>query len=470
MNPRTVTSLRGLATAIAVWAFGNGCVYYNGVYNAKAAAHRGDLQLRADAEGEASTQFQRSAEKAESVLARHPKSAWRVRALYLAGRGAAFSGQCDRALPRLDAFLRASGERADDGDRARAMVAIGACELQTNHVAAARSRLDSLARVRDPQTASDAKRWAARAALADGDRDAAAEYLGGAGSSALDWELLSASLAASDFSRAESLMVARAGRSEFRDDVVGGIRQLWIAGRGDAAERVVQAYDLSRIRDVHRVALHYTMGDLQLRAGRDSAAHRHLLLARDLAGRDTAVAHESAARLLLLGVPAASSIRDVDSLFALQDSVVRRSKYSRRLSEQVLLVRLLLGQREPNGASLFLAAEVARDSLRAPGMARTYFLQVAKESPASPLAPRAWHAAALLTPDSASAWNARVLSRYASSSVARWLRGEDPAASPDYVPAAELLRFSWDEIVRAWSDSVRKLRVPTRTGADATRK
>ena len=470
MNTRSVTSMRGVATIIALWVFGNGCVYYNGVYNAKAAAHRGDLQLRADAEGEAGTQFQLSAEKAESVLARHPRSVWRGRALYLAGRGEAFSGQCDRALPKLEAFLQASSGTAEGGDRARALVAIGACELQTNHIAAARTRLDSLVRVRDPQTASHAKRWAARAALADGDRDAAAEYVGGAGSSALDWELLGASLAASEFSRAESLLVARAAHSEFRDDVVGGIRQLWSAGRAEAAERVVQAYDTARIRDVHRVALHYAMGDLQLRAGRDAAARRHLLLARDLAGRDTAVAHETAARLILLGVPAVSSVREVDSLFALQDSVTRRSIYSRRVSEHVLLVHLLLRQRDPNGASVFLAAEVARDSLRAAGMARTLFLQMAGESPASPLAARAWHAAALLTPDSASAWNAHVLSRYASSSVARWLRGEDPAASPDYVPGEELLRFSWDETVRAWSDSVRKLRVRPRTGADATRK
>ena len=158
MNRRPLVSARGLAAIIAVWVVGNGCVYYNGVYNAKAAAHRGDLQLRADAEGEAGTQFQLSAEKAESVLARHPQSTWRVRALYLAGRGEAYSGQCDRALPQLDAFLRASSSVAHDGDRARANVAIGACELQTNHIAAARARLDSLVRVRDPQTASHARR------------------------------------------------------------------------------------------------------------------------------------------------------------------------------------------------------------------------------------------------------------------------------------------------------------------------
>ncbi len=461
---------RILAPIATVCVLSSGCVYYNGIYNAKSAAHRADLHLRAEADGEASTQFQLSAAKAESVLVRHPKSPWKVRALYLAGRGEAYSGQCERGVAQLDAFLRLANDAADAADRDRARVALGACELQTNRIADARARLDSLVDAHDPETARQARRWAARAALATGDRDAATTYLGATGSSVLQWELLTASLAANEYARAESLLVARAMKAEYRDEVTSAVRQLWSAGHGEAAERVVARYDEARVRDVHRVALHYALGELQLRAGRDSSARRHLLVAQELAGRDTAVSHEATARLSVMGLSRVSTLGAMDSLLAAQDSVVRRSRYGRRVAEQVLLARLLLQQQEANGASLFLAAEVARDSLRAVLLARTLFVQLARDLPASPLAARAWYAAALLQPDSASTWNARVLSGYATSSIARWLRGEDPSASPDYISSPELLRFHWDQTVRTWSDSVRKLRAPSRAITEVIRK
>ena len=108
---------------------GSGCVYYNGIYNAKEAARNGDALLRREAESEANTQFQLSAARAESVLVRHPTSPWRTRALYLAGRGAAYSGQCERAIAALSEFLALAGSTADDRDRAR--VALASCEFRT---------------------------------------------------------------------------------------------------------------------------------------------------------------------------------------------------------------------------------------------------------------------------------------------------------------------------------------------------
>lgn len=446
----------------------SGCVYYNGVYNAKAAARTGDARLRRGDESDATQFFQLSAAKAETVLVRYPKSAWRTRALYLAGRGAALAGQCEPALIRLAEFLSQAGSSADD--RARARMALASCELRTARVATARVRLDSLIETRDPETARQARLWAARAALAAGDRDAMARYLGAAADGAMPWELLMSSLSAQEFVRVESLLVQRAARADYRDDVTRVLRELFAAGQWDAVESVVRGYDASRIRDASRASMHFTVGDLNLRAGRDSIAQQHLFAARTLAERDTVITRESAARIAYMSMMRVSTLREVDTIVARQDSAVRRTPFARRINEQLLLVSLLAQQAEPTGAAWFLAAEVARDSLRAPALARTLFLRVPRELPGTPLAPHALYAAGLLTPDSASAWGARIGRDYAGSSVAAWLRGDDPATQADFALAPELLQLRWTETLRTWADSVRKLRTPPKTAPPQPRR
>ncbi len=449
---------RRLVLLAATWAIGSGCVYYNGVYNAQEAARLGERRLRADNETEAATQFQLSAAKAESVLVRHPTSKWRARALYLAGRGAALGGQCEQATVRLNEYLTTPGEPAVDRDRAR--VALASCEVRSAKLAEARARLDSLVDSPDAPTARQARLWASRAALAQGDRDAVERYLGSLDGGALPWELLSASLNAREFVRVESLLVQRASRGDYRDDVTRVLRDLWADGRVEAAERIVATYDAARIRDANRAAMHFALGDLSLRSGLDSVARRHLFASRTLAGRDTVMERESAARLAFLPLPRVASVRELDTLLARQDSAVLRTLYARRTTEQVLLLRLFEAQEDVTGASTYLAAEVARDSLRAPVLAQSLFLRVAREVRASPLVPHAWYAASLITTDSAGSWRRRILAEYATSSVAARLRGEDPAASSDYVSAPALLTLRWTETVRTWSDSVRKLRLP----------
>jgi hypothetical protein len=438
----------------------SGCVYYNGIYNAKESARRADARLRRGAESEAATLFQTSAAKAETVLVRHPASSWRTRALYLAGRGAALGGQCETAVPRLTDFLALPGSTADD--LARARVALASCELRLAKIPSARARLDSLLGVQDPEIAGQVRLWAARAALAAGDRDAVGGYLGDADDGTLPWELLLASLSAREYVRVESLLVQRAARADYREDVTRAMRELWTAGYWDAVESVVRGYDAARIRDATRAGLHFTAGDLNLRAGRDSLARQHLFAARTLAGRDTVIEREASARLAYMNLARVGSLREVDTIMARQDSATQRTPYARRVSEHLLLIRLLAQQDEPTGAATFLAAEVARDSLRAPELARSLFLRVAREIPGNPLAPQAWYAASLLSPDSADAWIARIRRDHAQSAVAAWLAGDDPGTRPDFASSPELLQVRWTETLRVWSDSVRKLRLPPR--------
>lgn len=447
---RVALALAVLAAPLA------GCVYYNGIYNAQVAERRGDRRLAQDDESGATGFYQQAAASAESVLVRHPRSSWRPRALYLAGRTGALAGQCDTAVRRLDAFLREAPPT--DPARPAARLALATCDFRAGALATARARVDSLLPGAPAALRPQLRLWGARTALAQGDRGAVAAYLGDADGGRLPWELLGASLAARELPRAESLLVQRAARDDFRDDAVRGVRELWQGGAQPGALRVVAAYDGARVRDVQKGALHFAVGELWLRTGRDTLARPHLEVAERLAGRDTVLRAEAAARLAFLGLRTLPSLGTLDSIVSRQDSAVLRTAHVRRILEQALWVRLLLRQEDPTGGARFLAAEVARDSLQAPRVALAMLQQLVRDLPASPVAPQAWHAASLLLPDSSDAWRRRILDGYPLSSVAAQLRGEDPADRPDYLTTPQLLRFQWLESARQWSDSVRKLR------------
>lgn len=447
-----------LTLVLASCFAGSGCVYYNGVYNAQAEARRADATLRRDDDGQATTRFQRSAAIAETVLVRHPKSKWRSRALYIAARSGAMAAQCERAMPRLLALLAGASLNANERDRSR--LALASCEVRVGRSADARPRLDSMFWSADREFARQARIWAARAALSMGDRDAVPTYLGDLDAGVLQWELINASMSAREFTRVESLLVQRARIGDYREDVTRALREMLADGRVDAAERIVAQYDAARVRDDSRARMHYALGDMHARVGLDSMARRHLYAARTLSQRDTVTARDANARLALLDLTRVASVRELDTLVARQDSVVWRTNYARQVADRVLMFRLLTARGDAESASLYLAAEIARDSLRAPRLARALFLRIPRESPSSPLVPSAWYAAALLQPDSAAAWQRRVLVDFSSSSVAARLRGEDPTNRPDFVSTPELLRVQWTDALGIWSDSVRKLRLP----------
>lgn len=450
----------GLAAVLTT----SSCVYYNGIYNAQAFADAGDARLRRDAEDDARAQFQQSAARAETVLVRFPASPWRARALYLAGRGAALAGECEQGVRRLEEFL-AVGDTGRRTERDRARLAMASCAIRTAQVADARARLDSLLGSAHPETARQARLWAARAALAQGDLPAVTRYLAGMEAGTLPWELVGAALQTGDLTPVESLLVDRARRGDFRDEAARAIRDLAMAGRFESAERIVRAYTNPRVRPQARAALHFALGDQWLRVGDDSSALRHLHAARDLAGRDTVLAGDAGVRLGYLGLRRATSLASADSAWSRIDSLSRRTMMARRLEEQLLLMRVLTTRDEATGAGAYLAAEVARDSVRAPWLAAALFAHLATTRPDAPVAPMAWHAASLLRPDSAESWQRRIRTQYGFSSIAARLQGEDPASRPDFVATPELLKFAWGDGVRVWSDSVRRLRARPTPGS-----
>lgn len=436
------------------------CAYFNGIYNAKESAGAADKLARRGRTDQAAGAYALAAEKAETVLARYPRSRWRPDALYLAGRSEALSGRCAAAEARLGEFLkmpRQAGSRRD-----RATLALGGCYVQLDRTTEARRLLEPLLHARDKEVARGAALWMARASIALGETESAERYLAGLPAGAAQWELADASLERGQYERAESLLVARARAGDYRESVASALRTLWSARRQDGVERVVAAYSAARTPASAKIALHLLDADLREADPGDSTAHAHLLRAQSLAV-DTLSTREIAARLCRFQVSRAPSSADANSALAAFARSAGGSPIYKRLQDNVLLLSLLERQTDFTGSALFLAAEVARDSLHAPRLARSLFVRLADSYLNAQLTPKALLAAAALSPDSAEAYTQRVRSTYPNSPYTTLLAGGDPTNNPSYAIAEENLRKRWSDGIALLADTLAKLR-PAGTG------
>ncbi len=428
------------------------CAYFNGVYNAREAEQQGDRLSRQGDEVAARARYIDAAQAAESVLTYHPRSRWAHDARYLAGRAWAMAEQCDAAIPHLQRWLDVAGP--DDGRRAHAALAYGRCLHVVQRYVAAREVLDPLTTSADRTIATEASLWAARATLAMGEYDRAHGYLRNTSESDAEWELARAYLKDGHLDVAESLILSRAGVGDVREDLFSALAEFWRADRRASARRIVGAFD-STAPLIARARLHLLAGELWLAAGDDEAALQHFTASRQLS-REGAVSETAAARITLL------SLRDLNSLLDVTNAIGRAlpaaagSVEHRRMWSSALLARMLASHADHSGAALFLAGEVARDSLRAFALARALFLQAVDLHPRSPVAPKALLAAAVLNPE-APWYRARLLADYSDSPYASITRGVKPTDYAGMLLADSLLVLSWAAVSRLHADSVARL-------------
>jgi len=438
------------------------CAYYNGLYNAKAELAAGDALARAGREGEATGRYAVAAAKAETVLVRHPRTRWRPEAISVAARAAAFGGECAVARPRIAEALTLSVK--DAAARELLLVAQGVCQVREARPLLALETLEPLAARGQREVRPVAALWAARAAIALGETDRARAVLGSLDAGAAQWELAQASLAARQFAVAESLLTLRAARGDVRPDLAGMLRTFWVAGEHGAVERIVGRLQAAGARAGELLALHMLVADLQIADGRDSLARGHLLAARRLA-MDSVTDAEAAARLTLLSLAPLSRLEDVAAAVRRGTPTGRPSLLQRRLDENLLLTEMLASPTDPSGASLYLAAEVARDSLRAPRLAGQLFRRIDQSLQGALMAPRALLSAAVLDPDSAPVLRARLRERYPRSPWALALDGASPADLPAWEVSEQTLRVAWNDVALQFADSLARLRSPAVAGA-----
>lgn len=451
-----------LPSAVCLLPSLSACAYYNGVYNAKTELTIGERLARQGREAEAGSRYAAAAAKAETVLVRYPRTRWRPQALSIAARASALSGDCASARPRLVEALALPA--LEPAERDRLLAAQGVCEVREARPVAALAILEPLSTRGHPAVRPVAALWAARAAIALGDADRARRVLGALDAGAAHWELAQASLGAHQYAAAESLLALRAARGDVRPELTPMLRSLWLAGRRDAVERLVTQYHSAGTRANDKLSLHMLAADLQIEARLDAPARAHLLAARRLAV-DSVLDADAAARLTLLSLAPLSRIEDVSAAVRRGSVQGRASLIQRRLDDNVLLAELLAGRADPSGASLYLAAEVARDSLRASRLAYQLFRRIDQTLQGAVLAPRGLFAAAILEPDSASALHTRLRERYPRSPWALALDGGSPGDFPAWEVSEGTLRVAWKDVALQFADSLTRLRTPVLPGA-----
>jgi hypothetical protein len=426
------------AVALLTLVATSACAYYNGLYNARGLVRRAESATRDGRDTAAIAAWREAAAKADTVIARYPRSRWTDDALLLSGMASALAGDCAHGLERLAQWQ--SHPAADTRSHARATIARGACLVRLGDHARALDSLAPLASQSDETLARLAATWAARAALATGRGDSSATFAHAARSDVLDAELAAAALASNRPALAVRLLRQRA--TEWRSlaavqPVLGAL------ARSDraSADSIVQLTQGGRASRLARARLSVAAGAWSERDGDTRRARGHYQRALRMTA-DTAVVADVMTRLGLLDVRSAATLDDARALLDRATGKTVETADLARVDTALRLAARLAAAPDTTGASLFLAAEVARDAVGASPLARTLFLSAARTRPASSLAPRALLAAADLSPDSANTWRATVRAQYGASPYAQALNGT--IVSPASLESDErLLRQAW---------------------------
>jgi tetratricopeptide (TPR) repeat protein len=367
---------------------GAGCVYYNAMWSARRLAGEARRLEDRGRVAEAKATWLRASVKAESILVRHPQSRWADDALTLRAEALVRAGACGRARAALDA---ARDQVTETGLAERVALAAGECAIAASDPVTAMRVLEPVVNSSDGSRAHRARYLAGRASEQRGD-------LGGA----VEWyrrsELPSARLA-------RTRVLVELGRAREALDVIAEVEPSAVpmgdihALLGDIARAAGQdtaslALDIvlrgGNIAAGDRARLLVADGERLSGAGRvDRARERY----RSALGLAPDSPEESRARAGLLRLRM-SEARDTAELRSIVLEVERWSGAGGTDPAQAItrLAQATLRHHE-TVASAFQTAEMARDSLRAPRLAGSLFLDLARSRPQSVFAPKALVAA-----------------------------------------------------------------------------
>ena len=419
--------MRRIASAFVVALAASACTYYNAMWSAERFARDARRLEARGREPEARTQWARAAVKAESVLVHHPRSKWADDALVLRAEGLALAGTCDAAAAPLAKALSTVSEVPL---RERAGLAAAHCALRNGKPTDADQALT------EPLASNDAR------------RRSRAEYLAGQGAaSRYDYD---AAVTHFERSREPRALPARvrilltAGRAAdgaavldtlamgpfVADDWTDLLDQLAAVGGAEVASAALDRMLVrARIPYADRARLLVSDGDRRLGRGDfDFAAARYDQAAAALPAAEGGVARVHAVRVL---AARAASPADLSAVIVALTHLSRPEKEGGLgggpgAAEAQSLLDLVVRVSATSGTlgETFRAAELARDSLKAPRLAGQLFLDLAATDSGSLFAPKALVAALPLIPDHHDSIVAVLDRRYAASPYTRAFHGE----------------------------------------------
>ena len=402
-----------------------GCVYYNGVYNAKRLTHAAERAERDGRTIEARDYWAQVVVKADTVIARHPASSYVPEVQFLRARALGRMDQCGEAVPALRQALTAA---PDSAAIEAGTFELARCLARLGDISAAADAYGQVIGARDPALRNEARfqyvhalRLSGRYAAA---LDAAANLadprlpaermvaLAGAGRIPEAMTLIDSAVAHADTTAPWDSVLSAGGRrdpmamSALVDRLVAlpaatpAMKSRWLLEDGLR----LMAHD--SIRGDARLAEAAAAGPATEPAGRARLARAEQRLARARTSQDLALV--------------------VDTLEVLRDVPGARARAA-VLADAATRVRAAADSAAAGAPradlALFLAAETARDALAMPSLAGVLFRRLVEEQPGSPYAPKAVLALHQLDPEGVPDFPA-LLERYAASPYVAALHGE----------------------------------------------
>ncbi|HEY7684157.1 MAG TPA: hypothetical protein VH879_16050 [Gemmatimonadales bacterium] len=421
-----------------------GCAYYNGMYNTDRLAGRARKAEREGRSSDAISLWSQVAVRAESILIRHPSEGWSDRARLLQGTALVKTGDCRRALGPLESLMTTA---PNPQIAEPAALLVGGCRLELNDPEGATAAYD---RVRQSQNAgrrSLALYYHGRALRTQGRYEEALDELTRSSEPGARGERAAALAGMGRLAEALTIVDSLfAGH-----DTLAPWEFLVAAVAAQDAEAASTLADRVAVSDFPAgLGARVMLADAERWVDRDAARGARRLAKADSLAQGTPVqgeAHLRWARRLL---------SDADSLPALARVVTVLSGYiddpepygsSARALAQVARRLLLVADSVPAGAprgdlQLFVAGELARDSLGAPDLAAAQFRRIAVDWPGSPFAPKAMLALITLQPATSDSLREVLLASYADNPYVLLAGGSD---SPGYQALEDSLqRFATD--------------------------
>ena len=382
-------------------ALSSGCVYYNGIYNAQSLYDDAERLRLSGADSLARARYEDVVRKAATGYRRDTQGPWADEALYLIGRARLRMGEIQAARAAL---LQAAELTDDEQIRLGALLYVGAALLQSGDTRGGTVLLNqALEGLNEGAALAEAHLLRAGVLLAAGEMDAgwwdldrAADMDSGlrvqAAMERVRWGVRHGNLSRTREGARRLLSYPEA--AERRDSVVALLR--WTSGRWGGEEVA------SLLADSEYAWGRMERGDALLARAEvlydvgDTAAAR--LQAEDVAGGFGQVAAEARvllARWILEGARDLGDIDDARRLLLPSEEHPEVAAFLGALEETEALTEL--GLTEP--LAWFAAAEVARDGLGAPGLARGLFLAYTGGAPDEPWVAKALLAALALSPE-----------------------------------------------------------------------
>jgi hypothetical protein len=404
-----------------------GCVYYNGMYNTKRLAGSARSAERDGRTFEATNFWGQVITRADTLVARHPDSKYVDEALMLKGTALSHLGQCPSAMAPLGRVAQVQGSNDGVED---AYLALARCHLEQGDPAAAELAVARPLRSKEKYRRQQARLVHAKALRLTGRPAEAVAVLDSLHGDRVVDERLLALAAAGHRDQAVQLadsLLARPDSGRVWDTLVVTV------GRSDplAASHIVDGL-VARPGTPPVSQTRWLIDDaLRLEAADTARATARLAQAAKVGGT-SAAGLSARVRLVRKDLAATRSVDDLAHPIQLLDSLGEGGEAG-HLRETLLRIREASDSSAARATAsdlrLFLAAEVARDTLAAPHLAGSLFRRIAEDWPDSPYAPKALLAVGMLEP----AWSdsARTLldTRYAASPYVAYVQGY---AVPEY--------------------------------------